>query len=188
MVARQNLNLNQKLFELEQPALKGFQEKTTTLTSLLRRLPDSPPKTKKEQGAYEDLLASIESEWKKLTEQLVEFSDYETFNQAFLDFCIKTGNQKRAGEIYAALIQSKPSATVFTFAGLLKKHEKDSKEALRLYMEAWNKDPNNRLLLNTLGEFFVEDQKLDKAKQYYEMSLFLYPEQDEIRKKLAELK
>lgn len=188
VVARQNLNLNQKLFELEPPSLKSFQEKTTTLAAMLRRLPDAPPKTKKDQGAYEDALEAIEKEWKQLTEQLTEFADYEDYNRAFLDLCIRTGNHKRAGEVYAGLMQNKPSATVFTFAGLLKKHEKDLKEALRLYMEAWNKDPNNRLLLNTLGEYFAEDQKPDKARQYYEMSLFLYPEQDEVRKKLAELK
>jgi len=184
VVARQNLDLKQKLFEIEPPALKNFQEKATALTAMLRRLPDAPPKTKKEQGAYEDALTAIENEWKKLTEQLGEFSDYEAYNRTFLDFCLKTGNQKRAEEVYMGLIQSKPSAMVFTFAGLLKKHEKDNKEALRLYMEAWNKDPNNRLLLNTLGEFFVDDQKPDKAKQYYEMSLFLYPEQMRSEKKL----
>jgi hypothetical protein len=42
--------------------------------------------------------------------------------------------------------------------------------------------------LNSLGEFFLEDNKVAKARQYLEMSLFLYPDQKEIKEKLDALK
>jgi predicted Zn-dependent protease len=72
--------------------------------------------------------------------------------------------------------------------GMVKKEQQDRKEALSLFMKAWTRDPNNRVLLNTLGDFFLEENKPGKAKQYLEMSLFLYPEQEEVKEKLGALK
>lgn len=188
VVARQELDINQKMLELSPSGLKKFDEMAENIEGLLHRLPGEPPKTKRDQSAYEHLLGVIEKSWEDLFVELSENSDYIEFNSRFLEMCVKTGNLSKAEELYNRLIKTRPSATVFTFAGLLKRKQKNDKEALKLFMDAWTCDQNNRLLLNALGEFFVEDQKLDKAKQYFEMSLFLYPEQDTVRKRLDELK
>lgn len=188
VVARQHLDLNIKMLELSPKSLGQFHEQMNQIAGLLRRLPEEPPKTKKDQAAYDELRAKIAQEWEALYKIYSEYADYEEFHSAFLKFCTQTSNLKKAEAFLSRLSQERPSAIVFTFAGLLKKQQNDRKEALRLFMEAWTKDANNRFLLNTLGEFFVEDQNQEKARQYYEMSLFLYPEQNEIRKRIAELK
>lgn len=187
VVARQKLNVNLKLLELAPAAVQQFRDDIARLEGRLKRLPDEPPKTKKDFASYEQTLADIEKNWNELFKVLEEHSDYEFFHHEFVDLCFRTSNIKKAEEFYARLMRSNSSAMVYTFAGLIKRRQNDSKEALRLYMEAWTIDPNNRFLLNTLGDFFIEDQKPDRARQYLEMSLFLYPEQDEVRKRLVEL-
>jgi len=186
--ARQHLNLRQRLLSVEVPGLQALQAMTDDLSGMIRRLPDAPPKTKKENSAFEQQQAAIEKAWEALFQKLVENSDYHEYHQLFIDFCFRHADLTRASAFYARLMQSNPSATVFTYAGLLQMRRKDSKEALRLFMDAWTKDPNNRLLLNSLGDYFIEDKKIDKARQYYEMSLFLYPDQEDIKKRLDELK
>ncbi len=188
VAARQQLAVNQKLLAIDVPGLAEFKTGVEELAEKIRHLPSEPPKTKKDQAAYDQLKTSIDKAWETLFLKLSENSDYLEYHQFFIDLCFKSADLAKAEAFYARLMQSNPTATVFTFAGLLKRKKKDAKEALRLFMDAWTKDSNNRLLLNSLGDFFVEDRKPDKARQYYEMSLFLYSDQEEIRKKLAELK
>jgi pentatricopeptide repeat protein len=134
------------------------------------------------------MLSQIEKAWEALFAELSENCESLEFNNRFLEMCFKTGNIRKAEDFYSRLMKNHSSATVFTFAGILKRRQKKSEDALKLFMDAWTIDQNNRLLLNTLGDFFIEDKKLDKARQYFEMSLFLYPEQNEIQKRLDELK
>jgi len=187
LAARQTLDLKRKLIQLEPTALTEFAGQMESLASLLKRLPDEPPKNKRDVPEYEEQLAAAEQSWEALTGELLENSDDERFNHHFINFCLSLGEIKKAESIYEKLIAEKPSAMLYAFAGNIKMHKKDPKEALRLYMEAWTRDQNNRYLLNSLGDFFIADKKPDRAKQYLEMSLFLYPDQDEVRKKLAEL-
>jgi predicted Zn-dependent protease len=187
LAARQTLDLNRKLFELEPASLKNFSDQLAALKTALANFPDEAPKNKKDLPEYQQQLAEIEKSWEGLFEMLRENSDDERFNQSFIDFCIKTSGIKKAESFYDRLLLEKPTAMVYAFAGSLKMQQRNAKDALRLFMEAWTRDQNNRYLLNALGDFFIADKKPDKAKQYLEMSLFLYPEQDEIRKKLAEM-
>ena len=187
LAARQTLNLNRKLFELEPAALKSFNGQLTALETALVNLPDEAPRNKRDLPEYQLQLAEIEKSWESLFEILRDNCDDERFNQSFIDFCKKTSGIKKAESFYDRLLSEKPTAMVYAFAGSLKMQQRNAKEALRLFMEAWTRDQNNRYLLNALGDFFIADKKPEKAKQYLEMSLFLYPEQDEIRKKLTEL-
>lgn len=185
--ARQKISIRQKLFGLSEEDLNELNHTLESLAGKLGRLPDEPPRLKKEVPAYEKMLRSIDDDWEKTFRHLSDNADDERFNRAFVDFCARTANLPRAEKMYETLVLSKPSAATFTFAGIVKKKLKNDKDALRLFMEAWNKDPNNRNLLNTLGDFFIDDQKPDRARQYLEMSLFLYPEQSDVRKKLLEM-
>ncbi len=187
LAARQTLDLNRKLIELEPAALSNFNGQLDTLARTLRNLPDEAPKNKRDLAEYEEQLALTEKSWEGLFEMLRDNSEDERFNQNFVDFCKKAGEIRKAEALYDRLLAEKPTAMAFAFAGSLKMYQKNPKEALRLYMEAWTRDQNNRYLLNSLGDFFIADKKPDKARQYFEMSLFLYPEQDEIRKKLAQV-
>ncbi|HAE38924.1 MAG TPA: hypothetical protein DCG57_09835 [Candidatus Riflebacteria bacterium] len=187
LAARQTIELKRKLFELTPPALGEFTGQINSLAASIRQLPDDPPRNRKDLEAYEEKRALIDKSWEGLFALLLAHADDERFNQSFVDFCLRSADLKTAETYYGRLIGEKPLATVYAFAGSIKMMQKNPKEALKLYMEAWTRDQNNRYLLNSLGDFFIADKKPDKAKQYLEMSLFLYPDQDGIRKKLAEL-
>lgn len=187
LTARQTFKLKLRLFELEPVALKEFDQQKDEFAALLQSLPKEPPKNKKDHAEYEERLAVAEKSWEALYETLLKNAEDERFHHAFILFCRNYAKIEKAAAYYARLTSEKPLAVCFAFAGSVKMLEKNPKEALKLYMEAWTRDANNRFLLNALGDFFIADKKPEKAKQYLEMSLFLYPDQEEIRKRLAEL-
>ncbi len=186
-VSRQDLNINHKLFPLVSEEVEPFAKELLLLRKLLRAKPSEAPRLKKDLLSYERLLGELKEQWAQLFGILTRLYDDEEIHSMFLEFCLKNKYLDKADEFYKELIKGKPALNTFVFAGMVKKLLDDRKEALRCFMEAWTISQNNRLLLNSLGDFFVEDDQGVKAKQYYEMSLFLYPEQEEIRKKLEAL-
>lgn len=187
LAARQTLELNRKLFAVNSAPLSEFSKQIESLAAAIRQLPDVQPRKGRELENYEEQRTLIDKTWEDLFVLLLTNADDERFNRNFIDFCKRFADLQKAEAFYDRLIVEKPSAMVYAFAGSIKMMQKEPKEALRLYMEAWTRDQNNRYLLNALGDFFIADKKPDRAKQYLEMSLFLYPDQDEIRKKLAEM-
>ncbi|MBU1107495.1 MAG: protein kinase [Candidatus Riflebacteria bacterium] len=187
LAARQTLELNRKMFQLNPPALREFTKQMAQLGAIIAKMPGEPPKNHRDLPIYEEQLAGVEKAWEELYEKLRTNSDDERFNRDFIAFCLKYADLKKAESFYDRLVGEKPSAMAYAFAGNIRMRQRNPKDALRLYMEAWTRDQNNIFLLNALGDFFIADKKAAQAKQYLEMSLFLYPEQDEIRKKLAEM-
>lgn len=187
LAARKTLEVNRKLFAVNSAPLGEFSKQMESLAAAIRQLPGAPPKKGRELETYEEQRVLIDKTWEDLYVLLLTNADDERFNSNFIDFCKRYADLKKADAFYKRLIGEKPSAMVYAFAGSIKMMQKEPKEALRLYMEAWTRDQNNKYLLNSLGDFFIADKKLERAKQYLEMSLFLYPDQDEIRKKLAEM-
>lgn len=185
--ARQSLDLKARLLPLVVPELESFISGLDELSVRISRLPGEPPKIKKDVPAYERAVEQINAGWKSAYAQLMEHYEDERFHAAFIRFCEKNANLQRGAELYQNFIKEKPETMVFAFAGLFQKRLKNDKEALRLYMESWTKNPNNRFLLNCLGDYFVDEKNVEKARQYYQMSLFLYPEQTDISKKLEKL-
>ncbi|MDN5279420.1 MAG: eukaryotic-like serine/threonine-protein kinase [Clostridiales bacterium] len=187
IAARKKIVLEQKLLELN-PDFSDFNAALAKLEDQLNAMPSSNFKTKKEQERYQSARAALAKRWNETFSQLEKKIEYVEPNLALIKLGEETGNLKKLEEYYKSLAKRKPSAEAFTMAGLVNKKMKDNKEALRLYMEAWTRNRNYAFLLNSLGEFFLEDNKVAKARQYLEMSLFLYPDQKEIKEKLDALK
>ncbi|MEW6709343.1 MAG: protein kinase [Candidatus Riflebacteria bacterium] len=185
--ARQHLALEPKL-QLLNPDLSAVNSAIGNLENELRTMPSASYKTKKEQERYEKAIGELAQAWKSTFELLEKQVEYLDPNLRLIDICEKHGKLEKLEEFYLRLIKLRASSELFTFAGLVKLRQKNRKEALRLFMEAWTRDPNDRFLLNTLGDFFMDENKAGKAKQYLEMSLFLYPEQNSIQEKLGTLK
>lgn len=185
--ARQNLSIEPKLMLLE-PDFNDFDKAYARLELRLKGMPSANFKTKKEQERYENAQAELALAWKNALAELAKIVDYEKPNLRMIELGKKYEQTKRMEEFYQKLLKSKPGAAVYTLMGLIKKEQDDRKEALKLFMHAWNRDPNYKFLLNSLGSFFLEENKPGKAKQYLEMSLFLYPEQEDIKQKLGALK
>lgn len=185
--ARQKLTVEPKLLLLT-PEVKEFNKAFASLEAKLRSMPSANYKTKKEQERYQRAQAEVAQAWEKNLAELKKVADYIEPNLRSLELAKKFGQLERLETFYKSLIKARSKSPVFyTFLGLLENERKNRKEALRLFMEAWTRDPNYKFLLNTLGDYFIEENKPGKAKQYLEMSLFLYPEQEEIKEKLGAL-
>ena len=52
---------------------------------------------------------------------------------------------------------------------------------------AYTLDANNKDVLNAFGQYYTEIGEKEYARQYFELSLFLYPEQPDIKAKKEKL-
>lgn len=170
--SRQEYNINHKFLLLDPPDIEEFKSALENHRKLLlsSRAGDS-----------------VDKSWKNIFALLQKNIRYDEYNLLFIDLCKNTGNLGRAFAFYTQLRKTSPSAELFTFAGLVKAHQGLASDSLDLYMEAWLRNPNYRFLLNTLAEHFIRENRLDRAKEYLQMSVFLYPEQQDIKDKLESL-
>ncbi len=185
--ARESLSIEPRLMLLE-PDLGAFNKAYNRLEERLKSMPGANFKTKKEQERYENAVADLGKAWQAVFKELPNIVDYLEPNLRLIELCKKYAQLGKLEEFYSKIAPNKAGASVYTMLGMVKKEQQDRKEALSLFMKAWTRDSNHRVLLNTLGDFFLEENKPGKAKQYLEMSLFLYPEQEEVKEKLGALK
>jgi tetratricopeptide (TPR) repeat protein len=185
--ARQNLKLKPQLLELN-PEFPKFDAALTSLANRISSMPSKNFKTKRAQSRYESARADLNKKWKEAFTAFEQNIHYAEPGLRLIDLAKNTNSIERLENYFTDLTRRKPTAEAFTLAGLLQQEKGNSKEALRLFMEAWTRNANYKFLLNALGNYFIKENKSKKAIQYLEMSLFLYPEQPEIKEKLKELK
>lgn len=185
--ARKEIKLEPRLLLLN-PDLQDFNQQLAKLERLLQSMPSSAFKTKKEQEKYETAAAELQKSWQETLNQLEKVIEYVEPNLKLINLAEKHKKLEKLEAYFEQLKARQPTAVVFTLLGLVKKKTHGPQEALKQFMEAWTRDPNYGFLLNLLGDFFIEDNKPEKARQYLEMSLFLYPEQVTVKEKLEALK
>lgn len=186
LVARQN-------FVLKTPLIKIVNENKVSLPydavkAAVRSLPSSNPKTKLAAKKLAKARQKVEKAWADLFAKVANYSENDGINLDLIKFCEDNNSLERAKKYFESMVNSHKSATIYTLLGLVEKKLGDRKKALKTFMKAWEIDKNNKFLLNTLANYFIEGNNLKKAKQYLQMSLFLYPEQTDIRNKLISLK
>ncbi len=76
--------------------------------------------------------------------------------------------------------QNAGNSLFMTMLGRIQMARGNMKEALDTFTKAWYIDQNDILMLNSLGDYFRKENNREKAKQYYELSLFLEPGQTAI--------
>lgn len=184
--ARQHLNIDKKLL-LINPDFSDFNKAFADLKTQIQQMPSQNYKTKNGRDKYHKAAARLDKVWDKVFASLKDNIFYPEMNLKLIDFCQKTGCLEKLGGFYKNIARSNHSVEAYTLAGVVEEKLENPKEALKLYMEAWTRDKNYRFLLNSLGDFFMAKNENEKAKQYYEMSLFLYPNQNEIKEKLSSL-
>lgn len=186
-------------------AYKGFREKvikvvlskgeTRTVKQALRRIDpaplsqlkklfegysvagSAPPKTR--QQAVSDAL-------QKVLRFMEDPALDEEVHMEFLAFCKKESLLAPADNLYKKLIEKSPSALHWTMQGKVKVAKEESDGALECFSKAWELDNNDILLLNSLGEYFSKKEPV-RAKDYFNLSLFLNPNQQDILQRMKEL-
>jgi serine/threonine protein kinase len=184
---RQKLKINRKLLELN-PDFGEFETELEQLRKKASALPSSSFKTKKERERYKKAKADLDKQWQKVFKIIEKNIHFIAPALKLVDFAENHNGLERLEKFFVGFAKKKQSAPAYAVAAIIQRRKNNPEAALKLFMEAWTIDPNCRFLLNALGEYFIDENKPEKAKQYLEMSLFLYPKQKDIKEKLAGLK
>ena len=132
--------------------------------------------------------AAMASAYRKLTQLLDDNSSNYEAHDEYVNYCMKRNFVSTGEAYYKAKLAKSPDDVLFlTMMARLKMAKSEMKEALDLLTKAWYKEPDNIVLLNTLGDYFVANNNHDKARDYFQNSIFLSPKQEAVLKKLQGL-
>lgn len=174
-----NVSFEKKLIKKNPNSLEEIKNLLESLYNLISNtnLSQLQPKQK---SIYNDLI-------KKITIVLNENIFDMELHSYFIKYIMNSNNiglLKFAEQYYSQAIQkNSKNDLLLTCYGILLYNSKKEEQALDYFNKAWFINPENILLLNALGDFFYFKDK-PKALQYYRLSLFLKPDQDEIKQKL----
>ncbi len=125
---------------------------------------------------------------RKLARTLDESPGDQECHLAFVEFLIRNRLIPNGEFYYKSKLEKAPDNPLFlTMLGKLKMEKGETNEALDLFSKAWYKAPDDILLLNALGDFFQARKDSPRAQQYYKLSIFLNPQQEDILQKLQGL-
>lgn len=106
----------------------------------------------------------------------------------FVRFCMRNSLLPNGEVYYRHRLTKFPDHPLYlTMLGMLLTAKGETDEALDLYTKAWYKEPDNVILLNALGDFFLAKKDTVRAEQYFKLSIFLDPTQDQVLQKLQGL-
>lgn len=159
-LSRQKHNINVNLLLKKPLNLNEFEAKIASLKT-------PTPENSKLQNALQILTDNIE---------------YHQFNMVFLQWCKDNQMLDFAQSFYNDL--QKHSVSSYVSAGKIESINGNEEEALELFMKAWRINEHDKILLNALAEHFKAQNQPERAREYWQMSVFLYPDQSDIIKRL----
>ncbi|MBF0409119.1 MAG: serine/threonine protein kinase [Candidatus Riflebacteria bacterium] len=165
-----------------------------TLVIERQLIKDAPEAAEKLQKFCTAFLATQSSKkgdlnaWKDVVSILNEFDRDQKIHQDFFKFCKENGLLKKAHDYYKSMADKQKDNVIYPvlYARCLMESKK-LKNVIDILTKAWDLDSNSTLLLNALGDYYLIDGKTQKAKQYFELSIFLDSNQDEVKEKLKGL-
>lgn len=143
---------------------------------------DSVDPKKAKQVAYQhDVLRKIEN-------FLDQWREEPDVHLAWEQLAIRKGYLDEAEQYYLTRSRQFAGNVVFmTMLGRVQMRRGKMNESLDTLTKAWYIDQNDVLLLNSLGDYFRKENNKEKAKQYYQLSLFLDPDQAAILQIMKEM-
>jgi serine/threonine protein kinase len=179
-----------------QMVLKNQQTMEISRT-LVKLTPEAPKKVAEALKDYEAALsapakrraAAIAQADRETEKLLIEYPFNYNAHLLYRDFCEKHRLLEQ-GEIFYREMVKRNADKVLPLVLLAEFQIKagNRKTALDHLTTAWSINSHDTELLNALGRFFETENQTAKARQYFQMSLFLKPEQEALQKKLADLK
>ena len=119
--------------------------------------------------------------WHRLEDFLEQAGNNEDLHMAFVKTSERCGMLPYAQQYYKSRLEKNSGNWLYlVMLGKIHFAKKEYKAALDTLNRAWMVDPHHTALLNALGEYFQREKDLGRAKHYYEGSLYLDPNQEEI--------
>ena len=178
-----SIDLSVKLRKIDKEAeakINSTLENLKKNISSLSKLSNS--KSKKDQAAQaklnEECLTLYDSIY-----QIFESHDYEfDYGIAYINASKSFNKLNDAKNNISNLItKGNDTADLHCLLALLYKELDDKEHYKESLNDAYLKDPNNRHVLNSYGKYYIDSGEKQVGKQYLVMSLFLYPDQPDIK-------
>ena len=184
-VAGGDLNISVKLIKTDlegQAKLKATIDDFKTKISSLSKTANS--KSKKDQAAHQKSLEEVANIYSSITELFVANANDIRYGKAYIDACKAFDKLDDAKSKISELInKGDNTADLHCLLCLINKAQ-GNKEGYKQELDnAYIIDKNNKNVLNAYGDYYAEQGEKERAKQFWSMSLFLYPEQPELKAK-----
>ena len=161
--------------------IPGVEERAEKVFNALPEASSVDPKKARQVALQADALRKIES-------FLSQLGDEPGAHIAWERAANEKGYLAQAENYYRSIsAENKKNILALTMLGRIQLDRGKMKEALDTLSNAWYIDQNEVLLLNSLGDYFRKENNKERAKQYYQLSLFLDPDQTAILQIMREM-
>jgi len=191
---RETIKIKRVLLADNPKDMKTFDETLSKLQQNISKQPSKKPTNKNSKAFkdYEERELAIQTGWKTLKDLLTDNIDDYRFHEKFVEVASKTSSLELAEDFYNSYLQFATNHYVSTYAGTVSFLQKKFDRALQYYTDAWLMYRDDPILLNKLGNYFLTFDELkkdpDKAVSYFEYSLYVNPNQEDIKKLVDKLK
>ncbi|MBR4570035.1 MAG: serine/threonine protein kinase [Candidatus Riflebacteria bacterium] len=188
-VAGSDLNVSVKLIKTDpegQTKLKATLDDFKGKVQALSKTANS--KSKKDQTAHQKNLEEVSKIYSDITDLFVANDNDIRYGKAYIEASKAFDKLDEAkGKITELINKGDNTADLHCLLCLINKAQ-GNKDGYKLELDnAYIIDKNNKNVLNAYGDYYAEQGEKERAKQFWSMSLFLYPEQPEIKAKQDKL-
>ncbi len=184
-IAGGDLNLSVKLKKIDsegqaklKATIESFKEKIQNLSKTANS------KNKKDQANHAKALEEVSKVYKEITDLFVDNCNDIRYGKHYIEACKAFDKLDEAKtKIQELIANGNDTSDLHCLLCYIFKTQ-GNKEAYKQELDnAYMKDSNNKEVLNAYGDYYIELGEKERAKQFLDMSLFLYPEQAEIKAK-----
>ena len=187
-VAGGELNVSVKLIKIDsegQAKLKATIDDFKAKVQSLSKTANS--KSKKDQTTHQKNLEEASNIYSNITELFASNANDVRYGMAYIEASKAFGKLDEAKNKITEQINKDNTADLHYLLCLVNK-EQGNKDGYKQELDnAYIIDKNNKNVLNAYGDYYAEQGEKERAKQFWSMSLFLYPEQPELKAKQDKL-
>ena len=182
------INASVELKKTDAEGLETVRKSVNNFNELFEAIPAAPGKNKKEQAAYDEAQRNANKAFDEIEKLYDSHNANIEFGKAYIEAAKKMGRQNEAYSKIAAVAKKKDTCDVHTLLAIASMKAGNNEEAKRQLDAAYVLDKDNKEMLNVYGSYYLASGDSAQAIPFLEMSVFLYPEQPEIKGILEQAK
>lgn len=182
------INASVELTKTDTEAKETIKKSVSNFNELLASIPESPGKSKKEQAAYEEARRNANRAFDEIERLYNSHNSSIAYGKAYVEAAQKLDRMNEACGRIAEVAKKKDTCDMHTLYAIACMKAGNNEEAKRQLDAAYIQDKDNKEMLNAYGSYYLALGDNAQAIPFLEMSVFLYPEQPEIKEILAKAK
>lgn len=176
------------LKKVDMESLNKLNEAVSKINGLAKTASNLAAKTsKKDVAERERILQEASNTLNKAKDIFVSHADDFRLGLGYIQAADNLEKIEEAKGVLQSLMSTRNTGDLncLMAIALLKQGRID--EAKDYLSKAYTMDPNSKFILNTFGQYYLDTKEPKRAKQFFDMSLFLYSDQADIKAKVEKL-